>query len=95
MPVRSASFKQSIQTFFDITQPPVLLSSSLYSNNFQFTMASAAAESKVGDNIALSIKDLDFSYSGAAAPCLKKINLELPKGSRCLLVGDNGAGKNK
>jgi len=58
-------------------------------------MASSAAESKTGDNIALAIKDLEFTYSGATKPCLKNINLELPKGSRCLLVGDNGAGKNK
>jgi ABC-type bacteriocin/lantibiotic exporter with double-glycine peptidase domain len=56
-------------------------------------MASASAsESKGGDSMALVIKNLDFTYSGAPQPCLKDISLSLPKGSRCLLVGDNGAG---
>ncbi len=74
---------------------PHLCISILSSTNQTFPiMASATAESKTGDNIALSVKNLDFSYSGASKPCLKNINLELPKGSRCLLVGDNGAGEN-
>jgi len=39
------------------------------------------------------VKDLSFQYGTKKAPTLKSINLELPPGSRTLLVGDNGAGK--
>lgn len=43
---------------------------------------------------AISVTDLTFSYDPTTlAPTLKNLNLELPKGSRCLLIGANGSGK--
>ncbi|KAI9139137.1 P-loop containing nucleoside triphosphate hydrolase protein [Paraphysoderma sedebokerense] len=40
---------------------------------------------------AISVQDLSFSYGGPSI--LSNVNLELPRGCRCLLVGANGAGK--
>jgi CCR4-NOT complex subunit CAF16 len=40
---------------------------------------------------AVHVANLNFSYGGP--PILSNVNLELPKGSRCLLVGCNGVGK--
>lgn len=43
---------------------------------------------------AISITDLSFSYDPKTlAPTLQQLNLSLPKGSRCLLLGANGSGK--
>lgn len=42
---------------------------------------------------AVVIKDLTFAYAPGAKPVLRGINLELPAGSRTLLVGENGVGK--
>eukprot|EP01138_Halocafeteria_seosinensis_P004971 gb/GECG01005083.1/.p1 GENE.gb/GECG01005083.1/~~gb/GECG01005083.1/.p1 ORF type:complete len:322 (+),score=50.18 gb/GECG01005083.1/:1-966(+) len=42
---------------------------------------------------AVDIRDLTFKYPGASEPTLKNITLQLKPGSRCLLVGGNGAGK--
>jgi energy-coupling factor transporter ATP-binding protein EcfA2 len=41
---------------------------------------------------AVVLKDLTFSYPGCS-PFLKSISLDLPRGSRALLIGANGAGK--
>mmetsp|Transcript_12044 Transcript_12044/g.18005 ORF Transcript_12044/g.18005 Transcript_12044/m.18005 type:complete len:81 (+) Transcript_12044:62-304(+) len=43
--------------------------------------------------IALTVKNLDFKYDSAEEATLKGINMELPKGARCLLLGKNGSGK--
>lgn len=47
--------------------------------------------------LALQVEDLRFNYSSIAAPdgpaVLEHVNLNLPKGSRCILVGANGAGE--
>mmetsp|Transcript_4032 Transcript_4032/g.7187 ORF Transcript_4032/g.7187 Transcript_4032/m.7187 type:complete len:327 (+) Transcript_4032:110-1090(+) len=40
----------------------------------------------------ISISDLNFSYP-KCKPTLQDLNLTLPKGSRCLLIGANGSGK--
>ncbi|KAJ3382812.1 CCR4-NOT regulatory complex component [Lobulomyces angularis] len=42
-------------------------------------------------NNAIEVKDLNFSFG--AEPVLQDFSLTLPKGSRCLLTGANGAGK--
>jgi CCR4-NOT complex subunit CAF16 len=43
---------------------------------------------------AISITDLTFSYEEKTLPpTLRNLNLTLPKGSRCLLLGANGSGK--
>lgn len=55
-------------------------------------------------NMAIDIKDLTFSYSLGSTgstledsrqgqTILKDLNLSLPRGSRCLLIGANGSGK--
>ncbi|KAL3807924.1 hypothetical protein ACHAXA_000363 [Cyclostephanos tholiformis] len=43
---------------------------------------------------AISIKNLTFSYDAKTLPpTLRDLNLTLPRGSRCLLLGSNGSGK--
>lgn len=44
-----------------------------------------------GSSPVIKVQNLSFDYGGP--PILKNINLELPKGSRTLLVGANGTGK--
>ena len=39
---------------------------------------------------AIEINELTFSYDPNLAPTLNKLDLQLPKGSRCLLIGANG-----
>ena len=39
----------------------------------------------------VAVKDLQFAYPGCA-PSVVDFNLDLPRGSRCLLIGANGAG---
>lgn len=63
-------------------------------------MAAAASSSGAADSgdvavPAVAVKDLTFSYGVAAGfkPILKGVNMQLPVGSRTLLIGDNGAGK--
>ena len=41
----------------------------------------------------LEIKDLTFTYPGAAAPTLKHIDLKIEKGDFIAIVGNNGCGK--
>jgi CCR4-NOT complex subunit CAF16 len=45
------------------------------------------------EGIAVTVKDLTFSYDGAPGPTLRNFAMSLPRGSRCLLIGQNGAGK--
>jgi hypothetical protein len=40
----------------------------------------------------VSLKGLSYAYPGCA-PSIENVNLELPRGSRCLLIGANGAGE--
>jgi ABC-type transport system involved in cytochrome bd biosynthesis fused ATPase/permease subunit len=42
---------------------------------------------------AIEIRDFNFRFPGKDAMTLKDFNMVLPVGSRCLLVGDNGAVK--
>lgn len=39
----------------------------------------------------VEVSDLEFAYGGQA-PFISKFSLKLRKGSRCLLIGANGAG---
>jgi CCR4-NOT complex subunit CAF16 len=41
---------------------------------------------------AVEVTDLEFAYGGQA-PFISKFSLKLKRGSRCLLIGANGAGK--
>ena len=41
---------------------------------------------------AVSLNDLTFSYPGCP-PFVNNCSIDLPKGSRCLLIGANGAGE--
>jgi ABC-type multidrug transport system fused ATPase/permease subunit len=50
-----------------------------------------------GEIQSLQVEDLTFRYSTIASDVinptvLNNVNLTLPKGSRCILVGSNGAG---
>lgn len=40
----------------------------------------------------VEVSDLEFAYGGQA-PFISKFSLKLKRGSRCLLVGANGAGE--
>jgi len=40
---------------------------------------------------AIQVTNLDFGYK-RGVNVLENINMTLPRGSRCLLLGDNGAG---
>jgi CCR4-NOT complex subunit CAF16 len=42
---------------------------------------------------AVQVAGLDFHYPGEDRLVLERVNLEIPSGARCLLVGANGAGK--
>jgi ABC-type bacteriocin/lantibiotic exporter with double-glycine peptidase domain len=41
---------------------------------------------------AVSVERLTFSYPLASEPTVRGLSLDLPPGSRCLLIGANGAG---
>jgi hypothetical protein len=41
---------------------------------------------------AVRVEHLSFSYPLSAEPTVRDLSLELPPGSRCLLIGANGAG---
>ena len=56
-------------------------------------MAAVADPVASNDVHAIALNGLDFAYPGCT-PSLKDISLELPRGSRCLLIGANGAGGN-
>ena len=49
------------------------------------------------NDLALEVNSLFFQYSQINAPpgppVLEDVTLNLPKGSRCILVGANGAGE--
>lgn len=55
------------------------------------------AELGMSTDLAIGVNDLDFAYAQlhGVAPrrVLHDVTLNLPKGSRCLLVGSNGAGE--
>eukprot|EP01084_Bolivina_argentea_P076595 138828_1 len=43
--------------------------------------------------LAIDVRNLTFSYDQSDKPSLSNLSLQLSKGSRCLLIGSNGAGK--
>ncbi|PWN33235.1 uncharacterized protein FA14DRAFT_135343 [Meira miltonrushii] len=47
------------------------------------------------DQLSVDVKNLTFSFApdSGAKPALENCNLQLTRGSRCLLIGANGAGK--
>lgn len=47
----------------------------------------------MGDAPAIDVRALDFAYEPAGPLVLRRLNLTLAPGARCLLVGANGAGK--
>lgn len=42
---------------------------------------------------AVRVEHLSFTYPLSADPTVRDLSLELPPGSRCLLIGANGAGE--
>jgi phosphate transport system ATP-binding protein len=47
----------------------------------------------VKDNLVMEIKDFSFTYSGAEAPSLKKINLPVLENKITAMIGPSGCGK--
>lgn len=48
--------------------------------------------------LALQVEELEFAYAqiavaGKGPPVLQGVNINLPYGARCILVGANGAGE--
>ncbi|MEW5850078.1 MAG: ATP-binding cassette domain-containing protein [Myxococcota bacterium] len=41
----------------------------------------------------IEIRGLTYTYSGEQEPVLRNVQLQVPRGARCLVVGRNGAGK--
>jgi energy-coupling factor transport system ATP-binding protein len=41
----------------------------------------------------INIKDLSFTYPGAKKPALRGVNVEIPDGELCLVIGSSGSGK--
>ena len=52
----------------------------------------ASSSSAADDELPLAINSLSYSYPGAL-PVISEFTLNLPRGSRCLLLGANGAGE--
>jgi ATP-binding cassette subfamily B protein len=46
-----------------------------------------------GPDIEIRIEDLSFTYPNAENPVISSLNLTIPAGEKCALVGENGAGK--
>lgn len=55
-------------------------------------MAAVQPAEMCNEPSAVSLNGLNFAYPGCKAS-IKDVNLEIPKGSRCLLIGANGAGQ--
>ncbi|DBA89037.1 TPA: ABC transporter I member 20 [Trebouxia sp. C0005] len=53
--------------------------------------SSSVSAADVSDELPLSINSLSYAYPGAL-PVISDFTLHLPRGSRCLLLGANGAG---
>jgi ATP-binding cassette subfamily B protein len=55
--------------------------------------ARAAEARSAPGGVAIEFRDLTFTYERAYGPALKNINLTLPAGSICGIVGETGSGK--
>lgn len=55
--------------------------------------ASKSLQLAEGENLAVEVSDLTFTFNPDIPPSLEHCNLHLKRGSRCLLIGANGAGK--
>ncbi|KAL4860214.1 ABC transporter I family member 19 [Chlorella vulgaris] len=55
-----------------------------------FAAVASVAEGDTQDSVVVSCLNFSFPFS---APVIHNLSLELPRGSRCLLTGANGAGK--
>lgn len=55
--------------------------------------ASTSAVSETNPDIEIRIEDLSFTYPNAEKPVISALNLTIPAGEKCALVGENGAGK--
>jgi ATP-binding cassette subfamily B protein len=55
------------------------------------------SESSSNDAVAITgaieFRNLSFAYSGAPAPILRQLSLEIPAGTMCGVVGETGSGK--
>lgn len=47
----------------------------------------------IKEDIALKVKDFEFTYAGAPAPSIKKLNMPIAKNSITALIGPSGCGK--
>ena len=47
----------------------------------------------MGEDVAISVKDLSFAWSGSSRPILQSCSLEVPRGEFWMLLGANGSGK--
>jgi CCR4-NOT complex subunit CAF16 len=45
------------------------------------------------EDYSVLVRNFNFTYPNSQEKCLNEIEVKLPKGRRCLLVGGNGAGK--
>lgn len=55
-------------------------------------VASVVAGPEEQDEQAVVVRCLDFTFPLSSTPTIQGLSLTLPRGSRCLLTGANGAG---
>lgn len=60
--------------------------------NWVHNKESREMKSMVG-NGGIEVSCMQFGYDGSHTPLFAKFDLQIPPGSRCLLVGANGSGK--
>lgn len=56
-------------------------------------VASVAPGGDGQDDNAVVVRCLDFTFPLSSSPTIQGLSLTLPRGSRCLLTGANGAGE--
>lgn len=62
----------------------------LFTDHFCALAKTVELDDSLRGMLAIDCQDLSFSFAEGQEPVLKGVDLELQRGSRCLLVGANG-----
>jgi energy-coupling factor transport system ATP-binding protein len=55
--------------------------------------ASARPDVAAGENFAVEVRDVSYTYPGTSSPAIANINFSIPKGQFVGIIGQNGGGK--